>query len=75
MKDIIAKIMVEVLAIFGIATKEVKRRRASEFAPDATQIITDTDSDIFFRKLINRTDIEDALLRLDRLTRAVKMTL
>ena len=31
MKDIIVEIMVEVLTILGIATKEVKRRRLSKF--------------------------------------------
>ena len=33
MKDIIVKIMVEVLGIFGIVTKEMKQGRASEFPP------------------------------------------
>lgn len=73
MKDIIANIMVELLAIFGIAMKEVKRKRASEFAPDSTQIITDKDSGIYFRRLSSRTDIEEALGRVDRLTQDVKM--
>jgi hypothetical protein len=31
MKDIITKIVVEVLTIFGIATKEIKQARGSEF--------------------------------------------
>ena len=34
MKDIIVKIMVEVLGIFGIVTKEMKQGRASELTPD-----------------------------------------
>jgi hypothetical protein len=33
MKDIIVKIMVEVLGIFGIVTKELKQGRASESIP------------------------------------------
>ncbi|KAH8990842.1 hypothetical protein EDB92DRAFT_729072 [Lactarius akahatsu] len=52
MTDIITKIMVEVLRIFGIATKELKRGSAKKF----------------LKRLAGRTDLEDALRRLDNLT-------
>ncbi|KAI9433380.1 hypothetical protein H4582DRAFT_992132 [Lactarius indigo] len=52
MRDTIVKIMVEVLGIFGIVTKEMKDGRAKRY----------------LKKLIGRRDIEDALGRLDRLT-------
>ncbi|KAH9028671.1 hypothetical protein EDB85DRAFT_1867732, partial [Lactarius pseudohatsudake] len=52
MTDIIVKIMVEVLNIFAIATKEMKQGRAK----------------MFIKKLVGRKDIEDALKRLDKLT-------
>ncbi|KAH8997779.1 hypothetical protein EDB86DRAFT_2913069 [Lactarius hatsudake] len=52
MRDIIVKIMVEVLGIFGIVTKEMKQGRAKKY----------------LKKLVGRRDIEDALGRLDRLT-------
>ncbi|KAI0267942.1 hypothetical protein BGY98DRAFT_1068907, partial [Russula aff. rugulosa BPL654] len=52
MTGIIVDIMVEVLTILGIATKEVKRGRLKKY----------------FRKLVGNTDIEDSLQRLDRLT-------
>ncbi|KAH9016751.1 hypothetical protein EDB84DRAFT_711918 [Lactarius hengduanensis] len=52
MTDVIVKIMVEVLSIFAIATKEIRQGRAKKF----------------FKKLVGRRDIEDALQRLDRLT-------
>ena len=68
MNVIIVKIMVEVLGIFGIVTKEMKQGRASEFTSDATLTITDRTSEKFVKKLIGRRDIEDALSRLDRLT-------
>ena len=68
MKVIIVKIMVEVLGIFRIVTKEMKQGRASEFTPDATLTITERASEKFVKKLIGRRDIEDALNRLDRLT-------
>ncbi|KAH8977529.1 hypothetical protein EDB92DRAFT_2119889 [Lactarius akahatsu] len=52
MRDIIVKIMVEVLDILAISTKEIKQGRTKKY----------------FRKLIGRTDIEDALKGLNKLT-------
>ncbi|KAH9033738.1 hypothetical protein EDB83DRAFT_2554774, partial [Lactarius deliciosus] len=51
MAEVLVKIVIELLSILSIATKEMKRRRAK----------------IFARKLLGRTDIEDALKRLDSL--------
>ncbi|KAF8469892.1 hypothetical protein DFH94DRAFT_812381 [Russula ochroleuca] len=52
MMDTIVRIMVEVLLILGIATKEIKQGRLKNFG----------------KKLIGKTDMEDALKRLDNLT-------
>ncbi|KAF8263087.1 hypothetical protein EI94DRAFT_1741814 [Lactarius quietus] len=52
MTDIITDIMVEVLTIFGIATKELRRGSAKKL----------------LRKLAGLTNLEDALKKLDRLT-------
>ncbi|KAN0139435.1 hypothetical protein V8E53_002936 [Lactarius tabidus] len=52
MTNIITEIMVEVLKIFGIATKELKRGSAKKF----------------LRRLAGLVDLEDALKKLDRLT-------
>ncbi|KAI0266617.1 hypothetical protein BGY98DRAFT_1181136 [Russula aff. rugulosa BPL654] len=52
MIDIIVKIMAEVLSILGMATKEMKQGRMKKY----------------LKKLIGKTDIEDALKRLDKLT-------
>ncbi|KAH9015402.1 hypothetical protein EDB85DRAFT_2295638 [Lactarius pseudohatsudake] len=52
MTDITVKIMVEVLSILGIATKEVRQGRTVRY----------------LKELIGRKDVEDALLRLDKLT-------
>ncbi|KAH8985162.1 hypothetical protein EDB92DRAFT_2105691, partial [Lactarius akahatsu] len=52
MTDVIVRIMVEVLSIFAIATKEIKQGFAKKFV----------------KKLVGRRDIEDALQKLDRLT-------
>ncbi|KAF8502052.1 hypothetical protein F5888DRAFT_1904491 [Russula emetica] len=52
MMDIIIQILIEVISILGIATKEIKQSRLKKFA----------------KKLIGRTDLEDGLKRLDKLT-------
>ena len=62
------KIMVEVLGIFAIVTKEVKQGRTSESIRDDTLPVADRNSEKYLKKLIGRRDIEDALSRLDRLT-------
>ncbi|KAI9437515.1 hypothetical protein H4582DRAFT_279224 [Lactarius indigo] len=51
MTGVLVKIVIELLSILSNATKEVKRQRAK----------------IFARNLLERTDIENALKRLDRL--------
>ncbi|KAN0127638.1 hypothetical protein V8E53_014557 [Lactarius tabidus] len=52
MTDIIVKIMIEVLNIFAIATKEMKQGRATKL----------------LKKLIGKKEMDDALKRLDKLT-------
>ncbi|KAF8504919.1 hypothetical protein F5888DRAFT_813349 [Russula emetica] len=52
MTDVIVKIMIEILSILAIATKEIKQGQSKKFV----------------KKLLGRNDIEDALKRLDTLT-------
>ncbi|KAH9177267.1 hypothetical protein EDB89DRAFT_2240064 [Lactarius sanguifluus] len=52
MVEILVKIMAEVIGILSIATKEMQRSR----------------TEMYLRKLLGRTDIEDALKKLDSLT-------
>ena len=63
------KIVIELLSILSIATKEVGRRRASELSEprDTSHFTTHNFSELFGRKLLGRTDIEDGLKRLDSL--------
>jgi hypothetical protein len=77
-KDVIVKIMVEVLGIFAILTREISKGRASESITDRTSSIADRDTVRFFKnylkRLIGRKDIEGALKKLDRLTDVESMT-
>ena len=69
MKDIIAKIMVEVLSILGIVTKEVGQGRTSmSFMVDFYLPKIDLSAERYLKRLVGMKDIEDALLRLDKLT-------
>jgi hypothetical protein len=67
MTDIITEIMVEVLNIFGIATKELRRGSASEFPISCFKISVEQYIEKFLRKLSGMIDLEDSLKKLERL--------
>jgi predicted transcriptional regulator len=67
--DIIMKIMVEVLSILSIATKEIKEGRISKSITIAVSLLAHPYIEKFFKKLAGGSDVEDALKRLDTLTR------
>ena len=68
MTNIITEIMTEVINIFGIATKELRRGSASEFLIKCVWNFTQLRAEKFFRKLAGMAELEDALNKLDRLT-------
>jgi hypothetical protein len=70
MTEVLVKIVIELLSILSIATKEVKRPLASELTQQQDKLRaspTSRSPEIFPRKLLGRTDIEDTLKRLDSL--------
>ena len=68
MKEIIVKIMVEVLSILGIVTREVGQGRTSMSFPVDISLKINLSVVTYLKKLIGRKDVEDALQRLDQLT-------
>ena len=68
MKDTMAKIMVEVLNILAIATKETKQSTASELGLCIMFLLVDFGPEKFLKKLAGLTAMKDALKRLDKLT-------
>ena len=68
MMDTIILIMAEVLSILGVATKEIGQGRLSEQFIMSMSPLTEQCSEKYWKKLIGRTDMEDALKRLDNLT-------
>ena len=69
MSGIITKIMVEVLSVLSLATKQIKQGRLSEwFYIVYFYLVCDVVSEKFAKKLLGESEIEDVLHRLDRLT-------
>jgi hypothetical protein len=68
MKDIMVKIMVEVLDILGMTTKEIKQSQASELSLHITFLLAHIALEKFLKKLAGWTDMKDALKKLDKLT-------
>ena len=68
MRDIIVKIMVEVISILGIVTKEIRQGRTS--MPSLVYISSQVDppAEKYFKQLFGVKEVEDALQRLDQLT-------
>ena len=68
MTDIIVKIMVELLSVLALATKQVNQGRFSRCAITYTLPIAQLATENFAKKLLGDSEIEAVLQRLDRLT-------
>ena len=69
MGEILVKVMVEVLSILAIATKEINQSSTSALISGGVPFfLTHRSLGALLKKLVGRTDIEDALRRLDKLT-------
>ena len=68
MMDIIVKILVEVLSILAMATKEFGRGQASEWISSNSLLLTDSCLEKYLKKFTGKNDLEDALKKLDVLT-------
>jgi hypothetical protein len=69
MTDVIIEIMVEVLTVLAIATKEMKSGRISELIScRSIDLLAQIYSEKYLKKIIGNRDVEDSLQRLDKLT-------
>jgi hypothetical protein len=68
MTETIVKILVEVLGILAIATKEIKQARPSESIHNNRLSFAHVGLEKFLKKLVGKNDMEDMLKRLDLLT-------
>jgi hypothetical protein len=70
MRDIIVRIMAEILSILALATKEMELGRMSALSGLGLKLsfLAHVFLEKYFKKLMGRTGVEDALQRLDVLT-------
>ena len=68
MTDIIVKIMVQLLSVLALATKQISQKRFSKCAVTYTLSVAQCTTEKFAKKLLGETEIEAVLQRLDRLT-------
>ena len=68
MTEKMVQITVEILDILAISTKKLKQSRASEFNPCLTLLAANIGSEKFLKKVAGRTDLEDGLKKLEKLT-------
>jgi hypothetical protein len=69
MCGIITKIMVEVLSVLSLATKQIRQGRLSKsFCTISIHLVRDVGLEKFAKKLLGESEIEDVLNRLDRLS-------
>ena len=62
------KIMLELLSVLALATKQISQKRFSKCAVAYTLSIAQRDTVKFAKKLLGESEIEGTLQRLDRLT-------
>ena len=68
MSDIVVKIMVEVLSVLALATKQIKQGRFSKCAIRYALPIAQCAIEKFAKKFLGESEVETVLQRLDRLT-------
>ena len=68
MIDIIVKIMVQLLSVLALATKQINQGRFSKCAVAYTLPVAQYFTEKFAKKLLGESEIEAVLQRLDRLT-------
>jgi len=68
-RELLGKIMAQLLSILALSTKAMTDGRISELFRSLCFSLTDYGSEKFLKKLAGRKDVEDALSRLDMLTK------
>ncbi len=61
--------MAQLLSIIASSTKAMTERRISELVDSLCPFYADDGQGTFLKRLVGRTDVEDALMRLDMLTK------
>jgi hypothetical protein len=72
--ELLGKIMAQLLSILALSTKTMTERRISESVESLFFYLADCGSEKIMKKLVGRKEVEDALLRLDMLTKEESLT-
>ena len=67
--ELLGMIMAQILSVLALSTKAVTERRISELIDPLCPFLADHDPETFLKTLVGRREVEDALLRLDSLTK------
>jgi len=68
-RELLGKIMAQLLSILALSTKAMTDRKFSELVQSMCIFLADYGSEKFLKKLVGRKDVEDAVSRLDMLTK------
>ena len=66
---LLGKIMAQILSVLALSTKEMKQRRISGSIYPIFFFMADYETEKLMKRIAGRTDVEDALERLDMLTK------
>ena len=67
--ELLGKIMAQILSVLALSTKAMTSGRISELVRPLCFFLTNCGPEKILRKLVGRMDVEDALSRLDMLTK------
>lgn len=67
--ELLGKIMAQMLHILALSTKAMTESRTSKLILALRTFLAECGTENFSKKLLGRTDVDDALLRLDTLTK------
>jgi hypothetical protein len=67
--ELLGMIMAQILSILALSTQAMTERRISEWIDSLCLFLADYDLETFLKTLMGKRDVEDALLRLDSLTK------
>ena len=68
MTEVIVKIIIELLSVLALASKQIKQGRFSKCPLTYAMFVTQRAAEKFTKKLLGESEIETVLQRLDRLT-------
>ena len=68
MTNIIVKILIELLSVLALATRQIKQGRFSKCIVAIRFSMIERNAEKFTKKLLGESDVEAVLRRLDRLT-------